>query len=109
MTVEATADTAGFREVLHRWALAKLKAGCTDHTGPFEVLQVRLHHTDFAGSDVTPADDTVTINIRFRHHGCTAYTWDGHPECTVEWWSPSMRTTDTVTLLNELLATADGR
>lgn len=102
-----TAAVSDFRAVLHRWALDKLETGCTDHSGPFTVLQVRVDHTDFAGSDVTPADDSVSVHIRFAHRGCTAYVWDGHPECTVEWWSPALDTATSVTLLNELLALAD--
>lgn len=98
-----TVETTGFREVLHRWALAKLDGSNTDHTGPFEVVQVRLSRDHGSSID----SESVDVNIQFRHGGCTAYTWDGHPECTVEWWSPLAGTFDTVAMLNELLASGD--
>lgn len=98
-----TAAVTDFRAVLHRWALAKLETSPTDHTGPFEVLAVRVDHSEPSSI----SSEEINVSIRFAHHGCTAYTWNGHPECTVEWWSPFGGTTNTVAMLNELLATGD--
>lgn len=96
--------TDGFREVLHAWALDQLNAGAKDHTGPFEVLSVRLDH-DYGGS---VENESVNVSIQFRHHGCTAFTWTGHVECgPVTSWSPLVGSVDTVRLLNELLAKGD--
>jgi hypothetical protein len=106
VTVEATADTAGFRAVLHRWALAKLEAGATDHNGPYEILQVRVEHDEPS----SVSSEAINVGIQFRHTECRYRGYDGnHPCPDVAWWSPYAGTVSTVRMLNELLATADGR
>lgn len=94
---------AAFREVLHRWALAKLEGSTTDHTGPYEILAVRIDH-DMGGSI---KNESINVSIQFRHD-CQYRGYDGnHPCPEVTWWSPLTGTTDTVKMLNELLATGD--
>jgi len=98
-------DLAGYRRVLHAWAIEKLEK--YGHTGPFEIIDVRVDHEHGYGSPDTPADDEVWVSIRFRHPGgCPDWSrseWACRPENS---WSMS-DTTSTVQMLNELLALAD--
>jgi len=98
-------DVTGYRHVLHTWAARQLeKCG---HVGPFEITDVRVDYDRGCGSPDTPADDYVSVSIRFRHPGgCPGWSrpeWPCQPENS--WGMPD--TTTTVAMLNELLAIAD--
>ena len=104
--------TAEFRAVLHEWARRQLEERSW-HVGPFEIIDVRLEYDPgFGGSDVTPPDPSITdVVIRFHHtsEGCDpGYLRLGGRYCAESRWSPG-DSQNTVTMLNELLAIADGR
>lgn len=92
-----------FREALHAWARRQLETR-SDHTGAFEIKTVRLDSV--FGHSVS--SDYVEVGIWFHHTGCALKRWDGL-ECAGEayWFMPD--TTDTVTMINELLALGDVR
>lgn len=87
-----------FRAVLHEWARRQL-AERSGHTGPFEITDVRVD----AVYGYSVENDYMEVGIGFLHTGCTRDTQEGHPECAAIWWGMP-DTTDTVTMLNELLA-----
>ena len=106
MTVdETTKHRRGYRRVLHEWAARQLEQ--YGHLGPFDILGVHVYHERGCGSPDTPADDYVSVSIRFRHPGgCPTWSRPEWP-CQSEssWGMPD--TTSTVKMLNELLAIAD--
>lgn len=90
-----------FRTVLHAWAARQLETR-SDHNGAFEIESVRLNSVH--GYSVS--SDYIEVLIMFRHTGCALRNWDGGP-CPTKgsWFMPD--TTDTVTMINELLALGD--
>lgn len=90
-----------FRDVLHAWAIRQLEAR-SSHNGTFQIESVRLDSVH--GYSVS--SDYIEVSICFRHSGCTLIHWDGGacPE-KGHWFMPD--TTDTVTMINELLALGD--
>lgn len=92
---------AAYRQVLHQWAAKQLETR-SDHTGPFTITEVRVESV--CGYSV--GSDYLEVGIGFTHEGCTAYPRHPDDHCTVGWWSMP-DTTDTVAMLNELLALGD--
>jgi hypothetical protein len=106
----------GFRRVLHEWASRQL-AEKSGHAGPFEIVHVELDHDPGIANGSTFESETTSVRVRFRHDGSGCeeserryYTRDGvilRDRCVAEsWWVPD--TTQTVSMINELLAIADG-
>jgi hypothetical protein len=100
-----TGGNNDFRRTLHEWARGYLER--YGHVGPFEITGVEVDHEHGNGSPETPADDEVTVQIRFRHPGgCPKWSrpeWPCQPKNG--WVMPD--TTTTVEMLNELLSIAD--
>lgn len=92
-----------FRDALHEWARRQLEDH-SDHTAPFQIVSVRVDH-DWPSSI---SSEQVNVDIEFTHDQskCTYPTSDGSP-CRITYWSPLSGTTETVKLINELLAIAD--
>ena len=98
-------DLAGYRRVLHAWAIEKLEK--YGHTGPFEILAVEVDYVRGNGSYITPADDEVWVLIRFRHPGgCPKWSRPEWPCQSQNGWSMP-DTTSSIEMLNELLSIAD--
>jgi hypothetical protein len=100
-------DKSGFQAVLHEWARRQLEER-TWHAGPFEIVDVQLHHQErIEWSEVTVEDAVTNVTIRFRHEGvrCAFPIWLTERPCPVDsWWS--LDSEETVTLLNQLLSIA---
>lgn len=92
-----------FRELLHKWAVRQLDTR-SDHKGAeFTIESVRVE----AVHGYSVAADELRVNIEFTHTGCSyVRPYDGQ-RCDGEqfWCMPD--TTDSVTMLNELLALGD--
>lgn len=99
---EAVSALDAYRAVLHTWAAKQLTERSL-HTGPFTITQVRVESVH--GYSV--GNDYLEIGIGFTHTDCSCRTWDGKP-MESGWWSMP-DTTDSVTVLNELLALGDAR
>lgn len=99
-----TEISMGFRQVLHEWAKRQLEAH-SDHAGPFEIVRVRLDQS----VPGTFESREVEVDVEFRHDHvkCPYRNYDGSA-CRITVWSPLSGTTETVKLINELLAIADG-
>ncbi len=87
-----------FRDVLHAWAAEQLEHR-SDHNGPFRITGVRVESVH--GYSVE--NDYIEVTISFDHDHCTFSNYDGTPCRGPRSWSMP-DTTDTVTMLNELLA-----
>lgn len=86
-----------FREVVHAWAREQLER--SSHTGPYEVVSVRLDVVDEYDSSSLQSE-RIEVGIEFRHKGCPLCIGD------VGWWCmPDTR--DAARILNELLALGD--
>lgn len=94
-----------FDVVVREWARCQLER--SDHTGPFNIVCVRLdlneRLTGYIGDD-----DEVDVTIKFDHDysACAYRLYDGSP-CRITLWSPMAGSKKTIILLNELLALAD--
>ncbi len=89
-----------FRDLLSEWARNQLEAH-SDHTGEFTIRRVRVE----AVNGYSIENDHLDMIVEFSHTGCTRIHWDGTP-CPVDysWWPEP---TDTVSVLNQLLALGD--